>query len=131
VQRGVVVLLAAVTVAGWSPAAAQTPPVGVPPATGLEASRPHLGWVSIRVTGPPGSTATIVEAGNAGPEPIATVTIAPTGAADLDHAVRWRCDRATRRFAVTVTDPAGTTQTARANVASPTCRARRGVAPVS
>ena len=54
-QRGVVVLLAAVAVVGWSPAAAQTP-VAAPPTVGLEASRPHVGWVSIRLTGPPGLT---------------------------------------------------------------------------
>jgi hypothetical protein len=130
VQSGIarVVLIVAVALVCWTPAAAQTPPVAPPPPVGLEASRPHVGWVSIRVTGPPGSTAAIVEVGGAGPEPIATVTIGPTGAADLDHAVRWRCDRAIRRFAVTVAGADGTTQTGAGRLATPTCRARLAVA---
>jgi uncharacterized protein len=130
VQSGVAgaFLIVAVTWAGWSPAAAQAPPVAPPAPAGLQASRPDTGWVSLRVTGPPGAAATIVEVGGAGPEPVATATIAASGATRLDHAAPWRCDRARRRFTVTVTAPDGTTQTAGDRVTTPTCRARLAVA---
>lgn len=93
-QSGVVVPIVAVAIVGWSPAAAQTPPAAAPPTAGLTASRPHVGWVSLRVTGAPGATAAIVENGGAGPEPIATVTVGPAGTIGLDRAAPWRCDRA-------------------------------------
>jgi hypothetical protein len=128
VQTGVAraaLIVVATTASGWTPAAAQAPPA---PAAGLKASRPHAGWVSLRVTGAPGSTATIVETASGGPEPVATVTVAAGGAVELDRAVPWRCGRATRRFAVTLTAPDGTTQTATDEVATPTCRARLAVA---
>jgi uncharacterized protein len=129
VQTGVAraaLIVAATTASGWTSAAAQAPPA--PAAAGVKASRPHAGWVSLRVTGAPGSTATIVETAAGAPEPVATVTVAPGGAVELDRAVPWRCGRATRRFAVTLTAPDGTTQTATDEVATPTCRARLAVA---
>jgi uncharacterized protein len=129
VQTGVAraaLIVAATTASGWTSAAAQAPPA--PAAAGVKASRPHAGWVSLRVTGAPGSTATIVETAAGAPELVATVTVAPGGAVELDRAVPWRCGRATRRFAVTLTAPDGTTQTATDEVATPTCRARLAVA---
>ena len=108
----------------WSPADAQAPAAPV----GLAVSRPHMGWISIRVSGPAGATATIGELAPTGPEAVATVTVGPTGTADLERAVPWRCDRATRRFAATLVAGDGTQQSAFGEVRTPTCRGRLTVA---
>ena len=87
-----------------------------------------MGWISIRVSGPAGATATISEFAPTGPEAVATVTVGPTGTADLERAVPWRCDRATRRFAATLVAGDGTQQSASGEVRTPTCRGRLTVA---
>ena len=127
-SRRTVVLIVAVTLACCSPAGAQTPPVAPAPAVGLAVSRPHTGWISLRVAGPPGAAATVTESGPAGPEPIATVTLPAGGAADLARAAPWRCERRTRRFTVSVVAADGATQTASGDVRTPSCRARLSVA---
>ena len=111
-SRRTAVLIIAVALAGWAPAAAQTPPPAPAAAVGLAVTRPHTGWVSLRVSGPPGAVAAVTENGGAGPAPVATVTIGPAGAATVDRAAPWRCDRRTRSFTVTVTAADGTSQSA-------------------
>jgi hypothetical protein len=105
-------------------AGAQVPP---PPA-GIALSRPHSGWVSLRVTGPPGATATVTETGPAGPEPVATLTLPAGGAVDVQRALPWRCDRTTRRLEVIVAGSVGAPQTATADIRTPSCRGRLAVA---
>ena len=128
-SRRTAVLITAVALAGWAPAAAQTPPAGPAAAVGLAVTRPHTGWVSLRVTGPPGAEAAVTENRGAGdPEPVATVTLGPAGAASVERAAPWRCDRRTRSFTVTVAAADGTSQSASGAVRTPTCAGRLGVA---
>jgi hypothetical protein len=99
-----------------------------PPSIGLAISRQHTGWISIHLTGPPGVIATLAEQTAAGPEPVATVGLSPTGSADLDRAAAWRCDRTARRFTVTVVGVDGPSQAASGEVHTPSCRERLAVA---
>ena len=63
-SRRTVVLIVAVALAGDTSAAAQTPPVMPAPAVGLAVSRPHTGWLTLQVSGPPGAVATVSESGS-------------------------------------------------------------------
>jgi hypothetical protein len=127
-SRRTVVLIIAVALAGWAPAAAQTPPAGPAAAVGLAVTRPHTGWVSLRVSGPPGAVAALTENDGAGPGPVATVTLGPSGTATVERAAPWRCDRRTRSFTATITAADGTSQSAAGAVRTPTCAGRLGVA---
>jgi lysophospholipase L1-like esterase len=59
---------------------------------------------------------------------VASLTLPATGAIAVERAVTWRCDRTTRRLAVSVAGPDGTPQTATADIRTPSCRGRLAVA---
>jgi hypothetical protein len=104
------------------------PAFGQAAAPVVQASRPHVGWVSLRLTGVPGSTATVTESTPAGPLPaVATVVVPATGAATIDRAVPWRCDLSTRTFTAAFTAPGGALQTVGTSIRTPSCAARLGV----
>jgi lysophospholipase L1-like esterase len=105
---------ATATLAGASAAVAQ-------PLT-LASPRAHVGWVSLRVTGPAtaaGASVAVAEATPTGPAPVASVVLGADGTAALARAARWRCDRRSRRF----TAAAGALAAA-VVVRTPSCRGR-------
>jgi hypothetical protein len=58
---------------------------------------------------------------------VTTVTLSPSGSADVDRATPWRCDRTARRFTVTVVGVDGVPQAASGEVQTPSCRERLAV----
>src|SRR3954453_21376211 len=120
--RRVLILTAAVTFAVVAGSPAQGP--GVP---GLTASRPQLGWISLTVTGPPGSTAAISETSPSGPVPIATLALPATGTATIARAAPWACAPTTRTFAALLMLPGGAQQTTDATIQTPSCQNRLAV----
>ena len=118
--------LAALGVCTAAFAQVPTAPPSQPVAIAL--SRSHTGWIALHVTGPAGATATVTEAGPAGPEAVATVALSANGAADVAHALPWRCDRTARQLTVTITAVDGSTQSAASAVRTPSCRGRLAVA---
>ena len=85
---------------------------------GLKASVKRTGWVSLSVSGQPGSEVVIRE----GEAEVARVQLGGESAT-VAKAAPWRCDRLVRTF--TVTDPSGAT--AQARVRTPSCRKRLGL----
>jgi hypothetical protein len=106
--------------------ATAVPAFGQAPAPAVEASRAHLGWVALRLTGPAGATVTVVESTPTGPLPVATVPL-PAGTVSLDRAAPWRCDRPIRTFTATFATPDGAPQTVSASVRTPSCANRLAV----
>jgi hypothetical protein len=123
-MRWPALLTIAAMLAFGAAARAQTPGAPASQPFGVALSRPHTGWVSLRVTGPAGATATVTESGPAGPEPVATLTLPTTGVGDVERALTWRCDRTARRLEVTLTGPDGTPHAAGAGIRTPSCRTR-------
>lgn len=93
----------------------------------IRASRSHVGWVSLAVTGAPGSTVAVTENTPAGPVPVATLMLAATGTATIERAVPWACAPTTRTFAAVFTLPGVGQQAAGATVSTPSCAHRLGV----
>src|SRR3954449_6387234 len=114
--RRLLLLTALGVLASAAGSSAQAP--GVP---GLTASRPQLGWISLTVTGPPGSTAAISETSPSGSVPIATVAVPTTGTATIARAAPWACAPTPRTFAALLTLPGGAQQTASATIQTPSC----------
>src|SRR3954454_21088987 len=114
--RRVLLLTAVVTLAGVTGSPAQGP--GVP---GLSASRPQLGWISLTVTGTPGSTAAISDTTPSWAVPIGTVALPATGTVPIARSARWACAPTTRPFAALLTLPDGAQQTAGATIPTPPC----------
>lgn len=96
--------LAGLAALGVCPAAVAQVPIAPPSQpVAIALSRSHTGWIAIHVAGPAGATATVTEAGPAGPEAVATLALSANGAAEIAHALPWRCDRTARQLTVTVT----------------------------
>jgi lysophospholipase L1-like esterase len=85
----------------------------------------EVGWLSLAVHGPRDGRVDVREPGGGA----RTRLTLRSGAAELRHAARWRCDRRARRFVAT--GPGG--QTATATVVTPSCagRLRMIVVPAS
>jgi lysophospholipase L1-like esterase len=73
-----------------TPARAATP--------ALDAGSTARGWVSLAVTGDPGSRVDLAERVGSTTVPLRTVTLGADGTATVPKAARWRCDRRTRTF---------------------------------
>jgi hypothetical protein len=121
--RRCVGLTAVVLLGGAAQSTAQAPS---PPA--LQASRGHVGWVTLRLAGAPGSTVAVTESTPAGPVAVATVALPATGTVSLERAAPWSCDRATRQFTAVFTAPGGGPQPVAATIRTPSCAHRLGVA---
>jgi lysophospholipase L1-like esterase len=93
----------------------------------LSASRTQVGWISLALTGAPGSTVTVTETTPAGAVPVATVVLPVTGTATIARATPWACAPTTRSFAAVFTDPAGGQQTTGAAIQTPSCVNRLAV----
>lgn len=88
----------------------------------------ETGWLSLAVHGPRDGAVVVRELTGRGPGTIAHLTLR-SGKGELPRAVRWRCERRTRRFEAT--GPGG--QTARGEITTPSCadRLRMIVVPAS
>jgi hypothetical protein len=98
--RGVVVGL--IVVAGLSgPVARADAPATASP-LGFETSSPDVGYVSFALRGPPGAIVEVRERVGSQRPLVTHVTLPASGAAEREHAVRWRCDRRRRSFVATI-----------------------------
>jgi hypothetical protein len=120
--RRTIGMTVAIVLAGTAVALGQ----GVSPPS-FEASRPHVGWVTLSLHGTPGSTVAVTEATPAGPVAIATVVLPSSGAATIDRAAPWTCDRATRFFGAVFTAPGGGPVQAATKIRTPSCARRLAV----
>jgi lysophospholipase L1-like esterase len=89
----------------------------------LSADHPETGWIRLAVAGAGASSVALAEQVGVEREPIADVTPA-AGKAVVRHAGVWRCDRYVRHFVATEALPDGSSQTATADVRTPSCRNR-------
>ena len=89
----------------------------------LAADHPETGWIRLQVSGTEGSTVDLAEQTAAGLRPVAEVKLAG-GPALIRHGEIWRCDRYLRHFVATSTAPDGSTESATADVRTPSCRKR-------
>jgi lysophospholipase L1-like esterase len=105
-------LLVALAVLGTASAAAAQP-------LGLSSPHEHVGWVTLRVTGPPGTVVALAD----GARPLGALTLPAGGVAELARAARWRCDGVPRRFTATVG-----AAVAAVDVRTPSCRGRLALA---
>jgi hypothetical protein len=111
-------LIAAACCTVTAAAAAQAPST-----VGVTALTPaQTGWIGLVLTGPPGSSVTLSEAGT----PFRTLTL--SGAqTTLAHALPWRCDRRVRALRADAVDPSGSHSTATVTVGTPSCAHRFAV----
>jgi lysophospholipase L1-like esterase len=118
--RPALVVVALVALAG-----AGSPPAGSVdgPALGLSADASQTGWIRLRLRAAPGSTVSIAEQVAGTAEPVTTVKLAG-GSAELARVRAWRCDRRARRFLATSRGLDGSTETANAVLATPSCAHR-------
>jgi hypothetical protein len=93
----------------------------------VRASRTHVGWVSLALTGTPGSTVAVAEATPGGPVPIASVVLPPTGTASIERAAPWACTPTTRTFSAAFSLPGVAVQTAAASIQTPSCAQRLAI----
>jgi hypothetical protein len=84
----------------------------------LDARTGDTGWIDFAVTGRPGTTVTVTEANT----PVATIPLREERA-EKRRAVPWRCDAPARTFVAS-----DGTETATAEVRTPTCRDRLAIA---
>jgi lysophospholipase L1-like esterase len=89
----------------------------------LRADAAERGWIGFQAQGPPGKTATVSEQVGSELVPVASIPLGG-GRASLPRALRWRCDRRTRRFVATAPATLGGTETASAEVTTGSCRRR-------
>jgi hypothetical protein len=98
-----------------------------PAAPTVRASRTHVGWVSLTLTGAPGSTVAVTETTPAGPVPIASVVLPPTGTASIERAVPWACTPTARTFSAVFSLPGVAPQAAGASIQTPSCAGRLAI----
>lgn len=118
-------MLAGMLVAvGGGPAQAQ-----VSPLLGSSATDGHI---DLSMLAPAGAAVAFSELVDGVREPLGSGLAMPgpdgiTGAAQLRHATRWRCDRVLRTFVATATSPAGEVLEATGDVRTPGCERRLAV----
>lgn len=123
-SRAGAVTIAIVLCAGAAPAQAQ-PARNRAAAAPLRiaAARTDPGWFGVAVRGRPGTTVTIREQVGGATIPLTRIRL--RGATALrSHASRWRCARLVRRLVASAPGEAGGTDTASAEVRTPSCRRR-------
>jgi lysophospholipase L1-like esterase len=92
----------------------------------LKADRPDTGWIRLAV--PDAGNATTVALDERTSLGTSGTDWAPVnGALVVRHAAQWRCDRLKREFTATATYPDGSTQTATAQIRTPSCAKRFAV----
>jgi lysophospholipase L1-like esterase len=103
--------------------AAFAPPASAEHALQLSVDADEKGWIGLHVHGRPGTTVSIGEQVGDVVEPVSSVPLTSPNA-DRPRAVRWRCDRRTRRFLATAPGPFGAPESATAQVTTASCRTR-------
>jgi lysophospholipase L1-like esterase len=93
----------------------------------LRADASERGYIGFQAQGPPGKTATVSEQVGSQLVPVASIPLGG-GTGTLPRALRWRCDRLTRRFVASAPATLGGTETASAELTTRSCRNRLGIA---
>jgi hypothetical protein len=89
----------------------------------LSADRPETGWIRLQVSAPGGGTVDLAEQIGSEQKPLGQATVTG-GRAVVNRAETWRCDRLTRHFVATLHAPDGSSESATADIDTPSCAKR-------